>query len=176
MSPSNAYTKGLAWVHQSDGLVAASAGDIDVFQSWPKRSESGSAITDRNEGKVPSRISYSKTNTGEKQWGFSIQSRSTVLEWTKLELMPRSPAQQLATLRQLVNGLWDIQPRTGSETEVPKHLVKNATQIIQDYLYRVAVRWHEYMEENHKGVLSNIDTDFVVTHPTASAPFYVPSS
>ena len=128
---------------------------------------------------MPSKISYSETRNGERQWGFSIDEYSTTLEWTKMELIPHSPVKQLAILQSLLEGLGVLkgfQQRNDLESEIPKHLVMNATEIIEDYLYRVAVEWHDYMAARGAGTLPNVDLDIVVTHPTVGGSPLLPSA
>jgi hypothetical protein len=166
-------------VQQTNARVPNSAADIEVFDIWPGRSGPDASVAEARERKVPSKISYSKTPNRERQWGFSIDEYSTTLEWTKMELMPHSPAKQLANLRTLFNGLSilnGLQQRNDLESEIPKHLVMNATEIIEDYLYRVAVEWHAYMARKGSGTLPNIDLDIVVTHPTVGGSPFLPSA
>jgi hypothetical protein len=165
----NACLSGLAWVQQADALVANSAEDIIVFYKWPDRTESGTGSAERRELKVPSKISYTETDNNEKQWGYSIDGHSTVLKWTKLELMPQSPATQLNMLRYLAKGLGHFRgfqkPKT-LDNETQMHLAMSATDIIEDYLYNVASEWHGHMVGAGSHTLRNIDLDIVVTHPT----------
>jgi hypothetical protein len=166
----------LAWVQQTNALVKNSASNINVLDQWPGRLPSG--IGDRQEvgeRKVPSKISYSVTQNGERQWGFSIDSTSTVLEWTKMELMPHSPGTQLVVLRNLLGGLSmlrSFQERGDLENEIPQHLILSTTDIIEDYLYKIAVEWYHQMVLQGAVMLEDIDLDIVVTHPTVRySPF-----
>lgn len=117
--------------------------------------------------KVPSQISYSETNKGNTQWGFSIDEHSHVLQWTKLELMPRSPAKELAVLRNLLNGGKLLENLNDLEREVPKHLTRSANEVIQDFLSRVVKEWQQYMKANAHEVLSEMPLDIVVTYPVS---------
>jgi hypothetical protein len=159
--------------------VPNSAADIVVFDKWPGKSLPGTGQVEAQECKVPSKISYSETRNGESQWGFSIDEYSTILQWTKMELMPHSPAKQLAVLRSLFEGLGvlkGLQQRNGLESEIPKHLIMNATEIIEDYLYKVAVQWQDYMTLLGAGTLLDVDLDIVVTHPTVGGSPFLPSA
>jgi hypothetical protein len=155
-------------VQQSNARDRNPIQDIVVFDKWPGREGGERALL-----KVPSKISYSRTVKGERQWGYSIDEFSTILQWTKLELMPQSPTKELAVLQGLLGGLVllkEFQKRNNLDNEIPKHLVKNASDVIQDYLYRIAREWHGYMTAEAAAALPNLDLDIVITHPVVRLP------
>jgi hypothetical protein len=159
-------------VQQDDALVPNSDEKITVFERWPGNIDER-GMAEAIHRKVPSKISYSETLNGQKQWGYSMDIGSTILEWTKLELMPHSPAKQLEVLRELLDGLnllKGFQQHDELENEVPKHFIKNAVDVIQDYLYRVATEWHGHMRAEGRGTLHELDLDIVITHPIVRLP------
>jgi hypothetical protein len=138
--------------------------DLKLFKQWP----------DQTEVKVPSEVSYSMT-PGEddshvfRQWGYSIQPGSKILRWTKLELVrDRSPLEELHILRELVEGLPDINNLHDSKseiTQIPRHLSKTTEDIITYYLGHVAQEWTSLISAQGTQILSNIPVDIIVTHP-----------
>jgi len=154
-------------VQQSDALVKKSIEDLTVFDKWPGQ---GGEV---QRFKVPSKLSYSETHSGQRQWGYSIDKKSTILGWTKLELMPQSPGKELTLLRNLLEGLIllkKFQQSDELDSEMPKHLVKNASEVIRDYLDKVAKEWYGHMTGTGASTLRNIDLDIVVTHPIVRLP------
>jgi hypothetical protein len=174
----------VAWVQQTNALVQNPPQDIKLLEQWPGKpsveqestaeeectaERRGTAITEVIAPKVPSEISYSQSRNRQKQWGFSIDEYSTVLKWTKLELMPHSPTTQLAVLKNLLKDLSvlkELQKHNDFDNKIENHLVKSVVDIISDYLFRVASEWHGCMTAVGAGALPNLDLDIVVTHPT----------
>jgi hypothetical protein len=159
----NVPPKGLAWM-QTDSEREPQLSDLRLFRDWPRRKEP----------KVPSEVSYSLTSgdAGEgvfKQWGDSIDGRSKVLRWTKLELIKgRSPLEELKILRELIDGLPEVNRlhSDGTETtDVPRHLSKSADDIIEFYLRHIANQWHSWMVRQGRYVLEEVPVDIIVTHP-----------
>ncbi|KAF1808248.1 hypothetical protein P152DRAFT_485607 [Eremomyces bilateralis CBS 781.70] len=154
---------GVAWVQQDDALVKSSIQDITVFPRWP-----GVTEVEENQEKVPSEFSYSAAKNREKQWGYSMDKDSLILRWTKLELMLQSPETELAVLRNLLKGLsllQQFQESGNRDYELPKHLRKNAGEIIEDYLDKVAKEWRAHMMATAREALREVPLDIVVTHP-----------
>lgn len=153
------------WIH-SNGDPS-----ISTFTNWPGATEVNSTSQNRRdrpvatatEGKVPSQRSFQKTKNGNVQWGFSIDDDSEVLQWTKLELMPREPAKELATLKNLLKGI-DTYGRPLLET-APRQLTFNAQDVIEDYLGKVVKEWVQAMNRRAARALENIDVDVVITYP-----------
>ena len=125
-----------------------------------RRDEPVATVT---EGKVPSQRSFQKTKNGNVQWGFSIDDDSEVLQWTKLELMPREPAKELVTLKNLLRGS-DTYGRSLLQT-APRQLTFNAQDVIEDFLGKVVKEWVQFMNRRAARALENIDVDVVMTHP-----------
>jgi hypothetical protein len=117
--------------------------------------------------KVPSAISYSASKE-MKQWGSSIAPHSIVFTWTKLELMPQSPAHELLILRKLLEGLPELQmleQSVPSSRQVPRHLAKTASEVIEDFLQRIAGEWYKFMSAKAKTNLAENVLDVIVTFP-----------
>jgi hypothetical protein len=160
--------------------VIPNASEIKVFKKWPtinQKVPQNAALAEGNpvgaearESKVPSKISYSETVNGQEQWGHSIDSKSKVLLWTKLELMPLSAVNQLEALRHLFEGMSALKDSfcegDNVDLEIQKRLVRSPGKIIEDFLYQIATTWHQHMEKFSGGALSNVDLDIVVTLPT----------
>lgn len=143
---------------------ARSLDDLNLFRAWPTR----------NEQKVPSKLSFSSTETGRTQWGFDIDSKnSKVLQWTKLELEPRATIDELKVLLDLMGGLRLVgklhsNAKTGVTIDPPRHITRNSEDIVTEYLSRVTREWYKYMtygESGGKNVLQNVPFDLVITHP-----------
>lgn len=149
---------------QTDGEGPPEFSDLNLFVDWPGK----------NEVKVPSEVSYSLT-TGEahnrdyRQWGYSIDGKSKVLRWTKLELVKdHSPLEELKTLGELIDGLAafnNLYAESLETAEVPRHLSKTTKDIIEFYLSHVAREWITFVKGEAKHVLDRVPVDIVVTHP-----------
>ena len=157
---------GLAWL-QTTGQDNPSVNDIKVLRTWPTKEAK----------KVPSAYSYSPSAKGRKQWGYSIDDDSLVMRWTKLELehKHRTATKELDDLGKLINGLNLINELWGDENagvtnNVPRHLGKNAGDVVGDYLGKVAKEWYVYMKKRGRNILSNVPLDIVITHPAVSCP------
>lgn len=143
--------------------------ELNLFRKWP----------DKNEAKVPSELSYSNTsgnddNHNYRQWGYSIETGSKVLRWTKLELVRnRVLLEELKLLRELVDGLSDINKLhedSDDVSDVPRHLSKTTEDIIESYLGHVAREWRKYITEQGGYILNRVPVDIVVTHPAVRPP------
>ncbi len=142
------------------------AKDIEVFTSWP---EGGSGR------KAPSAFSYSPTSAARacKQWGNSIDEHSRVLQWTKLELHPREPAEELTGLLNTVNGLELVKllrqnKNAAVELDIPRHITKSPADVVQDYLTKVANEFYRAMRGKSPSALRSVPLDLVLTHPAVS--------
>ncbi|KAF2813601.1 uncharacterized protein BDZ99DRAFT_568759 [Mytilinidion resinicola] len=147
----------LAYVN-TNGITPASPRDIIVYKSWPGGETQ----------KVPSTISYAECSCGKrcKQWGHNIDDNSLRMQWTKLELEPRSIRSELEVLRDLTKGL-DL-PTTLHNNQgafVPRHLAKDAEDVVRDYLYKIARLWYLDIKATSTFALDRIPVDMVVTHP-----------
>lgn len=135
------------------------AEDIRIITSWKKTSSE----------KVPSDFSYSPAENGAQQWGYDIDDRSHVLQWTKLAL--EDTANRRRELEGLAKLLWEMRLLNLSDEEaitsgVPEHLVKEPEDIVTDYLGKVAEKtWDEITSVVGRHVPEQIPIDLVVTHP-----------
>src|SRR3954451_25475252 len=123
---------------------------LNVYQNWPEQ----------NSQKVPSVISYSSTKTGHMQWGHSIDDGSQVMRWTKLDLESRTTVRELEVLRELMKGLELVEKlhaneNTASTNDVPRHITKDAGDVVRDYLTKVAREWYQYMRKEGRYTLDN---------------------
>jgi hypothetical protein len=110
-------------------------------------------------------------NTKE-QWGFSIDENSTVSKWTKLELMPQPAAKELEVFSKLLEGLSQLkqfQRSDGAEGDIPKYLIKTSSEIIEDFLKRVAKHWRTFMRGQARVVFQNVPVDIAITHPAVKS-------
>jgi hypothetical protein len=151
---------------QTDGRQTLSLSDLHLFQNWP-----GS-----NAPKVPSLLSYTRSpiNDPSQQWGFSIAAESKVMQWTKLELPPRTTIRELHVLRELVKGLNlvnGLQANDDAEDscEIPRHLSKDSGDIVMDYLCKVSEEWYLHMRGLGKHILDSVPLEIVLTHPAVSS-------
>jgi hypothetical protein len=136
--------------------------DVTVFRNWPEA----------NAKKVPSEYSYSKTSVEKRcrQWGYSIDDESQVMRWTKLELEPRTTVRELEVLRELVKGLDLVNELRANENaantnDIPRHISRDAGDIVRDYLLEVAREWYLYIKSQSRHTLDTVPLDIVVTHP-----------
>ncbi|KAF2496481.1 hypothetical protein BU16DRAFT_581790 [Lophium mytilinum] len=150
----------LAYVN-TNGITPFTPRDIIVYTSWPGGEER----------KVPSTISYSECSCGNrcKQWGHNIDDDSLRMQWTKLELEPRSVQSELEVLRDLTRGL-DLPMRLQQHQSVsaPRHLAKDAEDVVRDYLSKIARLWYQDIKATSTFALDRIPVDMVVTHPVVS--------
>lgn len=159
---------GLAWI-QSNGEAVPESSDVKLFQNWPEKTEA----------KVPSEVSYSLT-AGDvtdrefRQWGFSIDSESKVLRWTKLELVKDpSPLGELEILDELMDGLEEINQLYADDNEtadVPFHLSETSKDVIEYYLSHVAREWVKHITLQAQEVLNTVPVDLIITHPAVWLP------
>jgi hypothetical protein len=133
----------------------------------------------KNAQKVPSTYSYSKTSSEKrcKQWGYSISDDAQVMQWTKLELEPRTTVRELEALRELVRGLDLLKELRANENaantnDIPRHISRDAGDIIRDYLGNVAKEWYQYMRSQGQHTLSSVPLDIVITHPAVRILLY----
>jgi hypothetical protein len=151
---------GLAWM-QTNGEAEPVLSDLNLFKNWPEK----------NEAKVPSEVSYSLT-AGDKEfrrWGFSIENKSKVFRWTKLELVnDPSPVGELEKLDELMAGLTEIKilyMESLETADVPFHLSKTTKDIVEYYLTFVAEEWKAHISSTATQVLNTVPVDIVITHP-----------
>jgi len=152
---------GLAWM-QTTGRDDPSLSDLRVFRGWPER----------DAPMVPSAISYSNTSSVRRcrQWGYSIDDRSLVMRWTKLELEPRTTLKELDILRGLVEGLDLISELRANESaaimnDIPRHISKTPWEIIKDYLSHITKEWYLDCRSQGRFTLDQVPLYIVATHP-----------
>lgn len=150
---------GLAWVQQA----SSQAIKVETLTHWPGWTQ---------QQKVPSKISFSQS-PGKKNWGFDIDVNSRIFQWTKLELIPRDPIEELETLSHLVKSLPKV--ICGNETDgnevFHRHLTMRSEDVITAYLCRLAQCWYESMmspPRNGALLLKEVPLDIVITHPVVS--------
>jgi hypothetical protein len=100
---------------------------------------------------------------------------SEVMRWTKLELEPRTTVRELEVLRELVKGLDLVHELRANEnaantSDIPRHLSKDAGDVVRDYLGKVAKEWFLYMRSQGKHTLTSVPLDIVITHPAVRSP------
>jgi hypothetical protein len=158
---------GLAWI-QTTGQDSLSLNDLTVFRNWPEKDAQ----------KVPSAYSYSRTSSTRRcrQWGYSISDDSQVMRWTKLELEPRTAIRELEALRELVKGLDLVNELRANEnaanmSDIPRHISKDAGDIIREYLGKVAREWYQFIRSQGRHTLDSVPLDIIITHPAVRFPF-----
>ncbi|KAF2737635.1 actin-like ATPase domain-containing protein [Polyplosphaeria fusca] len=152
---------GVAWAQKNiEGTITFDK--VKVFKKWPKG---------RTESKVPSAISYAWSPKGCVQWGPDIDEDSRVFQWTKMELLKRSPVKELKTLKDLVKDLSLIKeinggsPMGGSKG-LPEHLTKSPEDVITDYLMKVSREFYNNQRSAAgRHTLEHVPLDLVITHP-----------
>ncbi|KAK3386787.1 hypothetical protein B0H63DRAFT_140781 [Podospora didyma] len=155
---------GLAFMHQTTERQPLFPNDLHVHQDW----EGGN--TGR---KIPSAISYSKTLHGCKQWGNDIdEQHSRVLQWTKLELHPRKPLEELRALKDSLSGLRLLEAlqqneQAGIDNDIPLHITRSPARIVEEFLSRVAREYYLHMRRESPNAIGEgiVPLDMVVTHP-----------
>lgn len=154
---------------QTDGKDQAWATELKVYRDWPEKTAQ----------KVPSAYSYSKADSAKQreQWGYSINENSQVIRWSKLDIGPRTTTRELEVLRDLVTGLDLVNKLHRTEqdfraNDVPQHLSKDSSDVIRDYLGKVARKWYQSMKTGPgRNALDNVPLDIVITHPAVSSYF-----
>jgi len=134
--------------------------ELPVMTSWPGKTGQ----------KVPSLISFSRTPKGLKQFGHDIDDQSEVVKWTKLDLDPNPVSDHLRLLENTTKGLKLLtafyrKDKPAMERDIPFHIAKDSTEIVQNFLEKVVRAWKAQLEE---GVLGHNPIDIVVTHPAVS--------
>lgn len=139
--------------------------NLSIFRTWP-------AI---NSQKVPSAYSYSPSTSSRprRQWGHDIDDNSEVMRWTKLQLQPKTPSEEIYYLRDLSNGLQrirELQTNASAmiDNKIPRHITKSAREVVRDYLDEVAREWRQYMTTGARGgqaIFESVPVDIVITHP-----------
>lgn len=146
------YT-GVAWI-LTDGQVPTRE-HIKVVDRWGNN----------NQVKVPSLYTYSASN-GER-WGFDIGDDAFVIRWSKLELGRRSPLEALSMLERTIEKAGNLD--LGPHGMFPGHLMRGTTDVITDYLRKVAYCVRLHIEKNAGEVaLKEFPIDLIVTHPAVS--------
>ncbi|KAB5585602.1 hypothetical protein GE09DRAFT_1166380 [Coniochaeta sp. 2T2.1] len=119
--------------------------------------------------KVPSRYSYSPSPKGCTQWGHDIDDNSRIMAWTKLELeQTKTRTQELGILCELFYGvaLMDFSEEAIINNDIPRHLAKEAEDIVRDYLDEIAETTSEdIISSLGHHVPDRIPVDLIVTHP-----------
>ncbi|KAF7556188.1 hypothetical protein G7Z17_g1667 [Cylindrodendrum hubeiense] len=130
--------------------------DVNVVSNW------GPVI----ESKVPSLYTYT-ANEGE-IWGYDIGDNAYVIRWSKLELEAPSRLHALTTLKRTIAEARQLHFGTTNvlQSQIPRHLIKSASDVVTDYLVQVANAVRLDIE-NKKGprTLSEFPIDVVITHP-----------
>lgn len=124
--------------------------------------------------KVPSRYSYSPSPRGCTQWGHDIDDNSRIMAWTKLELeQTKNRTQELGILCEIFYGvaLMDFNEEAIINNDIPRHLAKEAEDIVRDYLDEIAETTSEdIISSLGHHVPDRIPIDLIVTHPAVSLP------
>ena len=119
--------------------------------------------------KVPSEFSYSKTKNHKKQYGYDIDDKSDVLARTKLGLEENNNRlRELKAFSDTLYGLSciELNDYTAINHQIPEHLSKNAEDVVEDYLKKVAdVTHRDIAIRLGSAVLENITVDLIITHP-----------
>jgi hypothetical protein len=148
-------------MHKTSARIPDFPEGLNLFQKWPLRDAQ----------KVPSVISFDYTREGKNQWGYSMDDEAVnVLQWTKLELEPRTTLKELEVMESLLSGLDPVcKLRKGERgTDVPRHITKSEGRVVEEYLRKLAEEWQAYISGQGGAILANIPLDIVVTHPAVS--------
>ena len=151
--------------------------NLFLYRQWPEMDTK----------KVPSAYSYSPSTSARrrKQWGHDIDDESEVMRWTKLQLQPRTPTEEIRLLQDLTSGLQLVRQMQADgqamiQNRVPRHLSRTAREVVRDYLDEVARQWRTHMTTGSRVVFESVPLDIVVTHPavrpeTGSDPHHLHS-
>lgn len=87
-----------------------------------------------------------------------------------MDLEPQSTIKELEVVRELVKGLDLLKELQTNEdaalrNDIPRHISKDSTDVVRDYLGKVAREWALYMRNQGRHVLENVPLDIVITHP-----------
>jgi molecular chaperone DnaK (HSP70) len=155
---------GLAWA-QIQRMDNRDMHDIElrVMTEWPGQTGQ----------KVPSLVSYSRTPNAREQYGNDIDDQSEVVSWTKLDLDPQNVTNHLKLLEDTTRGLKLVpalyrKEKPVMERDIPFHIAKDTTEIVQHFLEKVVRAWKVQIQESADGALGHIPIDIVVTHPAVS--------
>jgi hypothetical protein len=153
-------TPGVAWADVKNSLPIPS--DVQVYRSWPGKGGSNP--------KVPSAYSYDISMEGKRQWGYDVDVNCQALRWTKLELEPLGPQEELEKLEKLVAGLEQIRKLHSSddyglENGIPQHLTKEPEHVVSDYLGEVAREYYSHITKQTRYLTQNVQVDLAITHP-----------
>ncbi|RSM12109.1 hypothetical protein CEP52_002587 [Fusarium oligoseptatum] len=152
---------GLSYMQQKS-LSEPDFNDLEVFTGW-----SGGS----GNPKIPSEISYSKATNRSSQQGKEAERHRLVLHWTKLELETRRPATELEALLEAVQGLNLVKRlREVDDAEInheaPTHLTKSPSDIVKDFLLKIARQYYLHMKEKSSALIAGeIPLDIALTHP-----------
>ncbi|KAK3312872.1 hypothetical protein B0H66DRAFT_607926 [Apodospora peruviana] len=127
--------------------------DIKVLQSWPSLHSST----------VPTKISYTPSSRGCRQWGYDIDDNSTVQKGLLSGLEEKSREQELDDLVGLVFGAADVD----LTESVPAYLCKGPEQVAKDFLSKLAEFVADKIQISvGRLVLGAVPTDLVVSYPS----------
>lgn len=98
-----------------------------------------------------------------------MDENSQVMQWTKLELEPLTTVKELGILRDLVGGLDRMNKLRADESaslnSIPRHISKDAEEVVKDYLGKVSREWYTYIKQQGKHTLDSVPIDIVISHP-----------
>jgi hypothetical protein len=166
---------GIAWANVRDALPTEA--EVRVFKSWGDRETERHGVRSSNP-KAPSIYSYAPSAT-HSQWGYDIDPSTESLRWTKLELEPLGPKQELEKLKGLVEGLHLIHNlqanyRPGQELpEIPEHLTKEPEDVVRDYLTEVVDDWYGFISNDSTNLIHEVRVDLIMTHPAVRYLFLI---
>lgn len=154
---------GVAWTVLNP-REAPSLRRVYVVSSWPGA---------RNESKVPSTFTYSRSN-GVSNWGHGIGANAFVLRLTKLDLKTPKLGQALSNLEQMLSEAkllaFDKGPG-GRGRDIPHHLTRTSEDVMTEYLRNVL---RETLKDirNRNDLINQlqIPIDLVITHPAVRLP------
>jgi len=120
-----------------------------------------------NEPKVPSKITYSVTQSNTERWGYGVGGSAHILKETKLSLGKRSRPEALDVLRRTLEVLdsMSIRELNVLAEGLPRHVMKTPVEVVTDYLLHIAkaVRRAILSEPTHG--LGQFPVDLIFTHP-----------
>ncbi|KAI9868849.1 MAG: hypothetical protein M1813_004700 [Trichoglossum hirsutum] len=100
-----------------------------------------------------------------------MDENSQVMQWTKLELEPLTTVKELGILRDLVGGLDRMNKLRADESaslnSIPRHISKDAEEVVKDYLGKVSREWYTYIKQQGKHTLDSVPIDIVISHPAS---------
>jgi hypothetical protein len=124
----------------------------------------------RNDEKVPSIYSYTKTTSGEEQWGDSLSPDAVAMVHTKLELdTQQSKIDELDLILHNLDGMHDLSFDQVEKTNgKPDFTTKKPEDVVLDYMKKIFESVEKHLAKYPTELIRLLPVDIVITHPVVS--------